>query len=271
MRAATPLDQPRAIGRGFVSTKPGPRGSAIDGLRQSGALKLVFPRRTNAVEAVIVNSAGGVTGGDDFRIEARAGTQTQLMLTTQAAERGYRAQDGQHGTVRTHLSAQSDSTLFWLPQETILYNGAAVDRRLRVDLACSARFLLVEPVIFGRQAMGEDVSHLWFRDRIDIRRNGRPLYRDGLDLNGNVAQHLDRPGIANGARAMASLVWVDPTAEARLETVRSLLAPAGAASMLCSDVMVMRVLGADSFALRSHLLPVLDLLTHNSLPQCWRL
>lgn len=271
MRAATPLDQPRAIGRGFVSSKAGPNGSAIDGLRQSGSIKFVFPRQHGSVQAVIVNSAGGVTGGDDFGVEALSGVGSHLMLTTQAAERGYRALNGQTGTIRTRLTAKSDSTLFWLPQETILYEGAAVDRGLSVDLAASARFLMVEPVLFGRRAMGEDVTTLQFRDRIRVRRDGCPIYIDGTDLSGDVARHLDRPATGRGARAMASLLWVDPSAEAQLAQVRTCLGPQGGASLLSHDVMTVRLLAEDGFLLRRHLLPVLDLLTQNTLPQCWRL
>jgi len=212
-----------------------------------------------------------VTGGDAFDLTARAGADSHLILTTQAAERGYRALEGQTGVIRTHLHADAHSSLFWLPQETILYDGAAVDRWFYADLASSAQFLMVEPVLFGRKAMGEDVRQLWFRDRIDIRRNGRALYRDGLDLDGDIAKLLDRPATGAGARAMASLVWVAPGAETRLEKVRACLMPVGGASMIAPDVMVARVLGADGFELRQHLLPVLDILTQNTLPQCWRL
>lgn len=271
MRVATPLDQPRAIGTARVSSKSGPRGSCIDGLRQSGALKLLFPTKTPQVEAILINTAGGVTGGDRFDITACAGPGSQLILSTQAAERAYRAQKGQTGRIRTHLEAQQDSTLYWLPQETILYNEADLDRRLEVDLAGSARFLMVEPILFGRRAMGEELTTLSFTDHIHIRRNGRALYRDGLSLAGNVSAKLDRPAIANGARAMASLLWQAPQAQGRLEAVRGLLGDSGGASMIAPDVMVLRLLAQDGFFLRRRLLPVLDLLTDNTLPQSWRL
>jgi len=271
MRAATPLDQPRAIGQAFVSSKRRDGRSAIDGLRQSGALKLLFPARADIVEAIAINTSGGVTGGDDFRLGAKAGAGSHLMLTTQAAERAYRAQQGQTGRVETVLSAEKDSALFWLPQETILYDDAALHRQLTVDLASSARFLMVEPILFGRRAMGEDATRLHFQDRITLRRNGRPLYHDGITLSGRVAEQLDRPAVAAGARAVASVVYVDPTAQAKLETVRGHLPPQGGASMLQDDVLVLRLLAEDGFELRRTLLPILDLLTENTLPQSWRL
>lgn len=271
MRTATPLDQPRAIGAARVSSKTGPLGSCLDGLRQSGALKLLFPRRQDIVEAILINTAGGITGGDRFSLEASAGAGSRLMITTQAAERAYRAQPGQTGEMRTQLRAEADSTLWWLPQETILYQGAALHRSLRVDLHENATFLMVEPVLFGRQAMGEDLTDLTFTDRVDLRRAGRPIYRDGLRFDGDVAAQLDRPAIANGARAMANLIWVSPGAAGRLDALRALLDTQGGASLLAEDTLVMRVLAEDGFALRRTLLPVLDLLTENTLPQSWRL
>jgi urease accessory protein len=271
MRAAIPLDQPRAIGSAFVSTKRTPRGDALDGLRQLGALKLLFPRKPAGVEAILINTAGGITGGDRFDIRAEAGADTTLTLTTQAAERAYRAQQGQTGQVHTQLVARAGSRLHWLPQETILYREAALNRKLRADIEPGARFLMVEPVLFGRRAMGEEVDALAFHDHIDIRRAGRPLYRDGLRLTGDVARLLDRPATGAGARAMASLLWVAPEAPARLDPVRSLIAGTGGASLLAADVLVLRLLAEDGYALRRSLVPVLDLLTENTLPQSWRL
>ncbi len=271
MRAATPLDQPRAIGKAIVSSKAGPFGSTLDRLRQSGALKLLFPKTADAFQAIVVNTAGGITGGDDFHLHATAGAGAHLTLTSQAAERAYRAQAGQIGHVDNRLHVEDGGSLFWLPQETILYNEAALHRRLVVDLAGNARFLMVEPVLFGRRAMGEDVTTLQFRDRVEIRREGMPLYHDGVTLEGSVGQVLDRPATGNGARAMASLVYVDPSAAGRLATVRAHLGAVGGASLLQTDVLVARILAEDGFALRRALLPVLDLLTDNTLPQSWRL
>ncbi len=271
MQTATPLDQPRAVGDVQVSSKPGPNGPCIDGLRQSGALKVLFPKRKDVLEAMVINTAGGITGGDRFEIRATAGASSQLMLTTQAAERAYRAQPGQRGRMYTQLRAQPDATLFWLPQETILYDGAAFVRRLVADISTSSRFLMVEPILFGRRAMGEDVTDLFFRDHIEIKHEGRVIYRDGVALEGRVSSQLDRPAIGNGARAAASLVWYAPQASGKLNKIRAFLGAAGGATMLSENLLTLRLLAEDGFALRRHLLPILDLLTENALPQSWRL
>ncbi|MCV3274312.1 urease accessory protein UreD [Roseobacter sinensis] len=271
MQSATLLDQPRAIGSATVSSKRRDGHSCLDDLHQAGALKVVFPRVQHRVEGILVNTAGGVTGGDRFDISARAGAGSRLTLTTQAAERAYRAQPHQVGRIRTRLSVDEDAELLWLPQETILYDGSALSRRLDVDLADTARFLMVEPVLFGRRAMGEGLHDASFRDRIDIRRQGVPIYRDGVLLKGDVEATLDRPAIGGGARAMANLILVSPEAEGARGSVRALIGETGGASLLQPGVLAMRLLACDGFELRQRLVPVLDRLTHNTLPTSWRL
>ena len=186
-------------------------------------------------------------------------------------ERAYGAQPGQTGRLKARLVVQDNATLHWLPQETIVYEHSALRRKLSADLAPTARFLMVEPIVFGRQAMGETLRDAEFHDRIEIRRAGQLLYLDGVKLHGDVTAHLDRPAVGNGARAMANLIWVAPEASGALELSRSLIGTTGGASMLCDDVMVMRLLACDSFELRRNLVPLLNHLTKNALPQNWRL
>lgn len=245
--------------------------SVIDGLRQAGAMKALFPRGDAMLQAICINTAGGVTGGDQLSLTAHAGPGAALGLTTQAAERAYRSRDGDFGTVESTLSVAEGGVLHWLPQELILYDGCALRRRLTVDLAGDARLLLVEPVIFGRAAMGEQLTDARFHDRILLRREGRPLYRDGLRLEGDIGRQLARTPVAAGAGAMASLVYVAPDAEAHLGAVRANLPATGGASLLAPDVLVARLLSPDSHALRQHLLPLLDRLSGDTLPVSWRL
>lgn len=268
-----PLDrpaQPRAEGALHLSAKRVGDRSAIDGFRCSGAMKALFPQGADILNAIMINSSGGLTGGDRFAIRGTAGPGTSLTLTTQAAERAYRAKDG-WARVDTRLEAQEGASLFWLPQELILFRGASLDRSLRIDLATDARLLMVEPVIFGRAAMGEVLDRARLRDRIEIRREGRPLYRDAVRLEGDLAAQLARPGVAAGCGAMASLVYVDPAAEAHMDPVRALLPETGGASLLRDDLLAVRLLAHDGFELRRHLLPILDRLSGETLPTSWRL
>lgn len=248
----------------------------LGALRQSGSLKALFPRVAAAglkagLQAVLVNTAGGITGGDRFALSARAEAGTELTLTTQAAERAYRAAPDEVGEVRNRLFAGAGARLDWLPQETILYRGSALRRSLCVEMEGDARLLLVEPLVFGRAAMGETLGQARFRDRIEVRRNGEILFLDAIELAGDVAAHLARPAIAGGAGALASLLYIAPDAEARLAALRALLPDSAGASLIGGDRLFLRLLAADSHLLRRVLVPVLNRLTANSLPRPWML
>lgn len=265
--------QPRAIGSAHVSVYGDAVGKTrLRDLRQSGSLKLVFPQtHRDDAEVILVNTAGGITGGDRFDLDIEVRSGAKLTLTTQAAERAYRAQTGEIGNVSSRLSVQDGGFLQWLPQELILYDRCALRRCLKISLGPQARLLMVEPVVFGRAAMPEVLDDILFQDRIKIMQSGKPVYIDGIDLHGNAAQHLARPTIANGAGAMASVVMIAPDAEAHLATLRALLPDTAGASMLSDGVLVLRHLATDSFELRRTLVPALEHLSDNTLPTSWRL
>ena len=262
--------QPRARGEVRISSKEVGTQSVLDRLYQSGSARCLFPRSANAtLNTVILNTSGGLTGGDKMRVTVTAGVNSTLTLTTQACERAYKAQPDQVAQVCNSLNVENGARLNWMPQETILFEGSALHRRLRVNMDGNARLLMVEPVVFGRAAMGEQLHNCQFRDRIKIMRDGRLDYIDSINLTGDVSAHLTLSNVAGGAGAMASVVLVDPLAETHLDDVRALLPDTAGASLLANDVLVLRLLAPDSFTLRKVLVPVLRLLNHTEIPRCW--
>jgi urease accessory protein len=254
-----------------LSTKRHGTRTVLDALYQQGAAKAVFPRAHNGMTAVLLNTSGGVTGGDRFTYQAEAGAGTHLTLTTQACERAYRAQPGEVGRVTTTLRVNDAATLWWLPQETLLFDGCALERRLSCDIVATGRALIVEPVCIGRLAMGEVRVSGALSDRVHVTRNGAPLVADAWWLHGDITAQLARAACGGGAAAMVSLTYVAPDAAARLDPLRALLPGTGGASLLAPDVLVARLLAPSGYALRHHLLPILDHLTAHDLPLCWRL
>jgi urease accessory protein len=234
-------------------------------------MKLLFPQGRPWVEAVMINSAGGITGGDRFAVTARAARDSKLTVTTQAAERAYRSQPSETARMETRLHAEEGAALNWLPQETILYDACRYSRSLQADLETGARFLMVEPLVFGRTGMGETLTHGLFRDRIDIRRDGQRLFYDATRLQGDIAATLAGTATGGGAAAMASLLLIAPDAETHLTPLRAALPGTGGATLLHPDVLYLRLLAQDSFELRKTLLPILDRLTGDGLPLAWRL
>lgn len=271
LAAITEAAQPRARGHVRVSAKRRGEMSVIDGLAMSGSMKVLFPRAPRGLDAMLINTAGGVTGGDRFEIEADVGEGADMTLTTQAAERAYAVRGVDPGSVETRLRVAKGARLNWLPQETILYDRARFTRRLHVDLAGDARFFMVEPLIMGRVAMGEVLRDLWFRDRVEITREGCKLYLDALRMTGDVEAQMARAATMGGARAMAALVYAGPEAEGFLDRLRALLPETAGASLLAPDLLVSRIVAPDSLALRRVLVPAIRLLNHDEIPRPWML
>ena len=133
------------------------RKSRLKDLRQQGSYRAIFPRPTQGtLEAVIINTAGGITGGDEFATQITANDHAKMSVTTQAAERIYKTPDLTLSSMHARLCAKPNAQLYWLPQETILFEGSRLCRRLEAEVAEDSKFLMVEPLIFGREARSEE-------------------------------------------------------------------------------------------------------------------
>jgi len=262
--------QPRAVGTLDLATKARDGLSVIDRFRTSGSMKTLFPLTGTALEAIMINTSGGLTGGDRFDVAARVGAGSTLTLTTQAAERAYRTVTG-CARVRAVAEVGPGARLNWLPQELILFEGCALDRRLEIDLTPGAELLMVEPVIFGRRAMDERLDRIAFADRIALNREGRPLYRDAISLEGDAGALMARRALGAGAGAMACVAFVSGAAEGLLARIRALLGQAGGASLVQPDTLILRILAEDGFELRRVLVPILEELGGARLPKSWSL
>lgn len=234
-------------------------------LREAHAAKLRIPAGSR--EAILINTGGGLAGGDRFSFDITAEANARLSVTSQAAERVYRSL-GPAAEVEVRLAAGPAANLMWLPQETILFDGAALSRRIEVDVAEGARLLAVESVILGREAMGETVTHARLRDRWRIRRGGRLVFADDVVIDGRPPQGLATLGTA---RAFATALLVAPDAEEMLDRLRAAIGPGGAASAW-SGKLVARFSGRDGFELRKSLIPALEVLAGGGpLPKTWSL
>jgi len=222
-------------------------------LEQRTPLRVLFPRvpADDVVEAVLINTGGGVVGGDRIEVALEAGAGTRVRATTQAAEKIYRSA-GPCCALEVRLVAGRDAWLEWLPQETILFDGCRIGRQLMLDLAPGAHALAGEVLVFGRAAHGESLTRGTVSDRWWVRRGGRLLWADALRLDGALAPCLTAPFGFAGARAMATLVYVAEDAAAWLEPARELLGAGGVISgVTClPGVLLARWLGADAQALR---------------------
>ncbi len=164
-----------------------------------------------------------------------------------------------------------EAVLHWLPQETILFDRCALDRRLRIEMPASARFLGVETLVFGRTAMGERLASGRLTDRWDLFRDGRRVFADALRLDGDLPARLASPFGAAGCGALATVVYAAPDAAAHLADLRAGLPALSGLSCPTDGVLLARLLATDSYALRAQLVPLLERLARAPIPKVWRL
>lgn len=256
--------------RGQARIALGPRG-LVD-LAQSGSAKAMLPRVAGGPpEIVFLNTSGGLTSDDrlEYGVELRA--CTRAVATTQTAERAYRA-EGEPAQAHVRLNIGEDGWLDWLPQETILFDRAALNRVTEVELAPGAGCMLLEIFVLGRLAMGETLSHLRLRDRRVVRREGRILHHDALTLDKDGLRRLDGPGMLNGARAIATLAVIAPHAPDLLNRARDALSEPGVTSAASAPPgrLVLRLLAEDDWPLRRQINRLLKVLRPDPLPRVWQ-
>lgn len=238
---------------------------------QLGVMRARFPNVAQGLppEAVLINTAGGLTGGDRLKLDVRMGPGTAAVLTTQAHEKVYRSVLGD-ASVIGHLHLEDDAGLEWLPQPTILFDGARLARETHVEMTGRGRFLGVESVIFGRTAMEEKMLSGALSDLWTIKRDGRLIHADRFAVAGDVASLLKKPAVLAGNAAMATIRYVAPDAHARLDEMRTLIEEAGAVSAL-NGLLLARIVVADGYCLGKVLGSVLARFRGRALPAAWSL
>jgi urease accessory protein len=239
-------------------------------LHESGSLRVRFPSpEGEGLSAVFVNTAGGVAGGDRFDIEIAAGEGARLTLTTAAAEKVYRA-TGQAAELNIALKVANGAHLSWLPQETILFDGAKMSRHIDIDLAEGASLLLCEIAVFGRAAMGERMEQGAFVDRWRVRRGGKLVLAETVRLEGDIGAKLSQAAVANGGVAIGTAL-IAPGDEALVERVREIASSFGgeAAISAWNGFAMARFCAQDAARLRADMMAVLGRVSPNPLPRLW--
>ncbi len=244
-------------------------------LYETGGLRARFPRSGAECEAVIVNTGGGMAGGDHTKITIALAPGARALATTQSQEKIYRA-DGEPTLVETRLEVGPDAALVWAPQETLLFEGARFRRRLEADIAKSGSLLLVEAIVFGRLAHGETRIDAALRDDWRLRRDGRLVFAEALRIE-NAGATLDRAAIGNGARAVATLAFIDAQAPGQLDALRAAMdevvaapgAPLEAGASVVDGILVARAATPAPQRLRELLIAAMRVLRGQEAPRVW--
>jgi urease accessory protein len=216
------------------------------------SLRLPQPDTGDILEASLITTSGGIVGGDRLAVAVTAGPGARLRVYPQAAEKIYRSL-GPDSRIAITLKAEAGAWLEWLPQETILFEGARLRRDTRVEASAGARVLAGEFLVFGRRASGESLTQGLVHDAWRLIREGRLAWADALHVEGDLAAPLASAACLGGAGAYASLVYAADDAPARLAALRALLPPESDGSRhalsAVNGVVVGRFLG-DALAVR---------------------
>ena len=239
---------------------------------QSGSAKVRYPtpEAGRTFEAVLLNTAGGLTGGDALSYAVTVDAGACGVATTQAAERVYRRTIGV-ASIETRLSVGDDASLDWLQQETIIFDRSALRRTIDADVHPSGRLLAVEAILLGRAAMGETVRNVVLSDSWRIRRGGRLVFAEGLRLDGDAVAVMAGGATGNGATALATLVLVAPDAEAKSETARAALDDAACECGVSAwnGMLVARLIAPTGQVLRADLIRLIEALRGEPMPRVW--
>ena len=260
----------RAAGRIVLAVEASGGATRRSRVREEGPLRVRCPGPPAAeLEAVIMNTAGGVAGGDRLELDVAVGPGGRLVVTTAAAEKVYRTLEPA-AAINVRLAVDAGAALAWLPQETILFDRARLERSIEIDVAADAQLLVAEAIVFGRSGMGETVADGRLLDRWRLRRERHLIHAEATRLDGPVADKLAAPAVANGAVAVATVLAV-PADEGIAAGVRALRAgfrgEVGVSAW--NGLAVVRLCAADGTALRHDLAAVITAIRGPPLPRLW--
>lgn len=212
-----------------------------------------YPDPGGPCHVYVLHPPGGVVAGDTLAINVDVAPGAQALLTTPAAGKFYRS-NGAQARVAQHLSVASGASLEWLPQESIMYDGARVDMQTHVELNADARFIGWEILCLGRRAAGETFQRGDCQQRFEIWREGDPLYLERNRIAGG-DEILNAAWGLNGYSVMGTFVSVlqNPL---MVEAIRAATHPFAADDLFSvtqlRDVLVCRYLGHSAERARAY-------------------
>ena len=218
----------RADGCGRLVLSSSENGTRIEDVFERSPTRIMFPRTGHCAveEAVIINTGGGVAGGDRLECSVAALPGASIAVTSQAAEKVYRALHDP-SRVTTRLKARESARLAWLPQETIVFNGARLRRMTEIELFSGAELLALEWLVLGRAAHGEIVVAGCVLDGWRVKKDGRLIWADSFRIGDEIFVHLNRKALLSNFKSIATLVYFGPDVDRRLEFLRKILSSLG--------------------------------------------
>ena len=235
--------------------------------RHSGPLrvqKALYPEGDAVCQTIVLHPPSGIAGGDELAIGITVDREAHAQITTPGAGKWYRS-NGAGASQHIALTVGHGGTLEWLPQETIVFDGARADMQTRVDLAADSRYLSWDILCLGRAASGEDFARgeISLFSRVD--REGRPIWLERGQIQGSDAMLASPAGWA-GHRVCATLICSFPElpqqAAALLASLRAIVPNDDGLHGITAlpDPLIARYLGDSSEAARQWLAELWNIL-----------
>ncbi len=225
VREGNPSDKDlqRADGCGLILLCGSENGTSIKDVFQRSPIRIMFPRAGGGPieEAVLVNTAGGIAGGDRLECGVTALANASIAVTSQAAEKVYRALN-ESARIATKLQVREGAKLAWLPQETIVFNWGRLSRRTEIELSSGAELLALEWLVLGRAAHGEEVVGGHITDSWRVWKDGRLIWADSFRVTDEMFPHLHRKPLLSNYKAVGTLIYFGPHLDTRLEFLRDI-------------------------------------------------
>ncbi len=229
-------------------------------------LKPLYPEGHDICHGVIVHPPGGIVAGDSLAIDVQLDANANALITTPGTQKWYRS-SGKQAHAVTRLRVAESASLEWMPQETMVFDGAWAAQVLDIVLAPGARFFGWEMLCLGRTTRGERFTNGEFRQRIRLVRvdldahQNAPMWRESMLLLGNDPL-LSSPLGMRGLPVMAT-AWIVCPPEAQdsaalLSEIRAALndATQAAASSPEPGLIVVKVIGDAPETVRNLLIAV---------------
>jgi urease accessory protein len=253
-------DLQRADGCCRIILSGSENGTRIEEVFERSPIRIMFPRTGYSApdEAVLINTAGGIAGGDKLEYSISALRDASIAVTTQAAEKVYRALR-EPACITTTLEARETARLAWLPQDTIVFNWARLHRTTEIELFSGAELLALEWLVLGRAAHGEMVKGGHITDTWRVSKEGRLIWADSFRISGDAFPHLHRKALLSNCNAIATMIYFGPSLNSRVEFLRAITPSLGChcAVTLVNGLIVIRFATQQSselkLALRSFL------------------
>jgi urease accessory protein len=246
-------DLQRADGSVQIVLTGSENGARIKEVFQRSPLRILFPSTVAGAveEVVLVNTAGGIAGGDRLECGVTALANASIAVTSQAAEKVYRALDAP-ARIATRLKVCEAAKLAWLPQETILFNGGRLSRTTEIELSDGAELLALEWLVLGRAAHGEEITGGHIADSWHVKGDGRLIWADSFHATDHTFPHLQRKALLSDCKTFGTLIYFGPHLDARLEVLRDIFPSLGCycSATSVSGLIIVRFAARTSFELR---------------------